>query len=362
MKKIAVFDPYLDVLGGGEKHILSIVKVFEEYGYIVNLLWDDPYILERLKKQLNIEFKNAQVVPHLTASSLIQRLMKTSNYDYFFYVTDGSYFFSLARHNYIFSMYPQASLYRPTWFNRLKWSRFEFIANSPFTKSFIDRWTGKKSQVIYPYIDVSSLEEVQSLKKDQIILTIGRFFKHLHSKRQDIMIKAFKQLQHKHQLFKHFKLYLVGGLKEKDEAYFKELKTLAEDNQNIVFLPNASHDVVSAYYKKALFYWHAAGYGVDERLHPEAVEHLGTAPLEAMAAGCITFCHQSGGPKELITHGQNGFLYHTADELISQTVDIYGEQNKRESVSKNAYKHVKEHFDYEAFKDKIISYFNLTNN
>lgn len=286
--------------------------------------------------------------------------MQTKEYEYFFYVTDGSYFFSLGKRNYIFCMYPQASLYRPTWLNRLKWSRFEFVANSHFTKSFIDWWTGKKSQVIYPYIDVSPLEKVRAFKKDKIILTVGRFFKHLHAKRQDILIKAFKQLQLKDEAFKDFKLYLIGGLKKEDKAYFNELKVLAEENKSIIFLPNAPYDVVSQYYQKALFYWHAAGYGVDERVHPEAVEHLGMAPLEAMAAGCITFCHANGGPKEIITHGENGFLYNTGDELVEQTVRIYGEENKMKLVSYKAREYMKKHFVYEIFHQKIRSYFHLT--
>ena len=33
MKRAALYDPYLDILGGGEKHILSILKVLEDEGY-----------------------------------------------------------------------------------------------------------------------------------------------------------------------------------------------------------------------------------------------------------------------------------------------------------------------------------------
>lgn len=361
MRKIAVYDPYLDVLGGGEKHILSIAQVFEEYEYAIDLLWNDEKILDRLKKQLHIHFKNARVIPSFPNISLVQRVMKTKEYDYFFYVTDGSYFFSLARHNYIFSMYPQKSLYRSTLLNKLKWTQWNFIANSSHTQSYINTWIGKKSTVIYPYLDILPLEKVHTLKKDKIIITVGRFFKHLHSKRQDILIKAFKKLQQNDKVFKDFTLYLIGGLKEEDKGYFNELVSLAGGDTNIIFIPNASHEVVLEYYRKALFYWHAAGYGVEESHHPESVEHLGMTPLEAMANGCIVFCHKSGGPKEIITHGENGFLYNKAEELINQTARIYGEQNNIELVKENTYGYVKKHFGYDAFKKKTVSYFNLTN-
>lgn len=360
MKKIAVYDPYLDVLGGGEKHILSIAQVFEEYGYAIDLLWWDAKILERLEKQLHIAFKNAQVIPSFTSLSFIQKLMKTKEYDYFFYVTDGSYFFSRAKHNYIFSMYPQHSLYNPSFLNKLKWTQWKFIINSSYTQSYVEKWTGKKSEVMYPYLDIIPFEKVQSVKKYKIIITVGRFFRHLHAKRHDILIKAFKQLQQKDNLFKDFTLYLIGGLKEEDENYFRELVNLVGENKNIIFLPNASHETVANYYRKALFYWHATGYGVDELRHSESVEHLGITPLEAMSAGCIVFCHASGGPKEIIKNGQNGFLYNTIEELIEQTSRIYKEQNKMELISRNAYEYVKEHFGYGVFKKKIVSSFRLT--
>lgn len=359
MKKIAVFDPYLDVLGGGEKHILSIAQVFEEYGYTIDLLWDDDKILDRLKKHLHVTFNKARVIPSFIYSSFIQKTMKTKNYDYFFYVTDGSYFFSLARRNYIFSMYPQESLYRRTALNSLKWSRWSVIANSYFTKSFIDKWTGKKSEVIYPYIDILPFDKVQSFKKDKIILTVGRFFKHLHAKRQDIIIKAFKQLQQKYEVFKEFKLYLIGGLKKEDENYFRELVNLAGENKNIIFLPNASYETVANYYRKALFYWHAAGYGVDESQHPESVEHLGMTPLEAMASGCIVFCHASGGTKEMIKNGNNGFVYNTVNELIDNTVLLYKENSLMEAIHYKSYEYVKRNLGYEIFRKKIIKYFDL---
>lgn len=37
---------------------------------------------------------------------------------------------------------------------------------------------------------------------------------------------------------------------------------------------------------------------------------------EAMAAGCLTFAHRAGAVPEQITHGQNGFLFDTGDELV----------------------------------------------
>ena len=40
IKRVALYNPYLDTLGGGEKHILSILDVFAEQGYEINIFWD----------------------------------------------------------------------------------------------------------------------------------------------------------------------------------------------------------------------------------------------------------------------------------------------------------------------------------
>ncbi len=105
-KKVAIYDPYLDTNGGGEKHLLSIAQIFDELGYEINLLWDDTNIKDELLKRFNLTFQNLQIIPNFLKSKLVKKTLKTSEYDYLIYISDGSYFASLAKHNYIFSMVP----------------------------------------------------------------------------------------------------------------------------------------------------------------------------------------------------------------------------------------------------------------
>lgn len=359
MKKIIVYDPYLDTLGGGERHILSIVHVFDQCGYQVDVIWNDSSISTRLKERFNMDFSHLSIIPSFFWQHTVSKLLQTKEYEHLFYVTDGSYFFSGASHNHVFCMYPKKELYKATWINRMKWSNFDFICNSHFTKSFVDKWTGKESSVIYPYIDIRYLHKNLASSKQKIILSVGRFFRHLHTKRQDILIKAFNKLQQNGNLFKDFKLYLIGGLKEEDKKYFNELILLAQGNDNIIFLPNASQTIVFEYYRKALFFWHAAGYDVDEKNSPELVEHLGMAPLEAMASGCIVFCPKKGELSTLVKNGKNGFVYDTLDELVQKTVDTYNVGNTLAEIARQAQFLIKERFSYEDFKKKVITHFHL---
>lgn len=359
-KKVLLYSPYLDILGGGEKHILSILKVFDDEEYDINVAWDDPNIGRKISTRLHIKFSNLTFIPNfLKTHGRLSRLKELLKYDYFFYVTDGSYFFSQAKKNYIFAMYPKKDLYNMKFVNRLKLFNFSVISNSEFTAKYIDRWFGKKPKVIYPFIDEVFLSiSEKKLKKQKIILTVGRFFEHLHSKRQDVLIKSFKKLKQTNKNARNFKLVIAGGLKEKEDEFFlKKLQIMVKERDDISFLINPSFNKLFEIYKKSSIYWHAAGFGVDELTTPEKVEHLGITPLEAMASQCFVFCHDSGGPKRYIRDGETGFLYHSINELVEKTSAIIDRPD--EKIIKKATAMIHENFSYKSFRASVKDYFNI---
>jgi len=345
IKRIALYNPYLDTLGGGEKHILSILEVFAEQGYEISIFWD---------KDLTKEIKDRFSLQSIKRLKWINKedLKKLSSFDYFFYVTDGSYFFSGAKNNFVFCMVPDKKLYNLNLLNRLKLWNYKFISNSPYTTKWLNKW-GLYPVTITPYIEDKLLINKEN-KKEKIILSVGRFFSHLHSKRQDLAIKAFKNLKNKSKEFADYKLILAGGLKKEDQEYFDSLKKLAGNDSSIIFETNISLDKLDKLYKLATFFWHFTGYGVDEEKNPELVEHFGIAPLEAMASGCLTFCYSAGGPKELITDGKNGFLFSNTDELIDKIIKINSNEALKEKVTDNGRQFVKENFSYEVFREKVL--------
>ena len=344
--KVGMYDPFLDTLGGGEKYIFSIMDVLADLEYEINIIWDKD-LSHEIKKRFS--FRCIDTSKFLPLKTL--RTLRT--FDYFFYVTDGSYFFSGAKKNFVYAMIPDKKLYSQGLINKLKLINYQFITHSVFTQKWLDKF-GVKSEVIMPYLDNKLINQnINFEKKEKIILSVGRFFSHLHSKRQDLMIKAFKDLKKKSKEFADYKLILAGGLMKEDQKYFNQLKSLAKNDSSIIFKPNIELSELYKLYELSNYFWHFTGYEVDEEKNPELVEHFGITPLEAMASGCLIFCYSAGGPKELITDGKNGFLFTDTDGLIDKMIMVNSDTNQRKRIINNGKKYVKENFSYEVFKAKI---------
>jgi glycosyltransferase involved in cell wall biosynthesis len=355
IKKVALYDPYLDTLGGGEKHILSILEVFAEQSYEINIFWDKN-LTKEIRNRFSFSFiDKIKWLPNIFKGSFPLQTLKTlRTFDYFFYVTDGSYFFSGAKKNFVYAMIPDKKLYSLNLINRLKLNNYQFITHSVFTQKWLNKF-GIESKVIMPYLDNELInQKIDFSKKEKIILSVGRFFSHLHSKRQDLIIKAFKNLKNKSKKFADYKLVLVGGLKKEDQEYFDNLKKLANNDSTIIFKPNIQLYELYELYELSKYFWHFTGFDVDEEKNPELVEHFGITPLEAMVSGCLTFCYSAGGPKELIIDSKNGFLFSKADELIDKMIKVDSDETLKKEVRNYAINFVKKQFSYEVFKKNVL--------
>jgi glycosyltransferase involved in cell wall biosynthesis len=247
-------------------------------------------------------------------------------------------------------MVPQKSLYNMNFANKIKTMNATFISNSKYTQNLLQSWQ-VNSQVIYPFIGDEFLQNY-SEKKEKQILVVGRFFKQLHAKRQDLAIKWFKTFQKENKL-KDYKLILAGNVKEEDKTYFDELQEMALGDKSITLYPNCSFSELLTLYKKSEIYWHMTGIDIDEKNFPEKVEHLGITPLEAMASGCIVFGYNAGGLKELITDGSNGYLFSNEKELITKFEHIISNPEQKKQIRESAFTFVKEQFNYSVFAKRV---------
>ena len=82
---------------------------------------------------------------------------------------------------------------------------------------------------------------------------------------------------------------------------------------------NASGAVVQRLLGEASIYWHAGGFGENERRHPHRFEHFGITVVEAMAAGAVPVVFAAARTAEIVEHGVNGFHWRTLDELVATT-------------------------------------------
>lgn len=357
MKRAALYNPYLNILGGGERYTLSILQTLEEFGFQPNIFWDRD-ISKEINNKLNIKFDSLSFLPNIfKTKNYIKNSLILQNFDIFIYVTDGSYFFSSAKKNFIYAMVPNKELYKMNVINKIKTLNYKFITHSQFVQKIFKSWD-INTQLLYPYINQDFIDiGNNSLNKDKIILSVGRFFKHLHAKRQDLMIKLFNKLQQNNNQLTKFKLILTGGLLKEDKEYFNFLIKLTQNNKNIIFLPNIHYKQLLDLYKRSMIYWHFTGFGVNELENPELVEHMGITPLEAMAAGIIVFCFNAGGPKEVINNKIDGFIFKNFEELTKNLLSLINNPKQQQNIQKQARLTIKNEFTHKNFKSRVKQIF-----
>lgn len=355
--KIAIYSPYLDTCGGGERYILTIAEYLSGK-HQVDLLFDKhlwslgpKLLLSNLSRILNLKLDKVEPVlaPIGLGSNFLMRLSFLKKYDYFFYITDGSIFFSTAKNSILHFQVPFENIAaRGPWGN-IKLKTFKMaILNSAFTKDIVQKTWPINGKVVYPPVDINSFK---LLKKKNNILSVGRFFNFLHSKKQEILVDVFKKMVQGG--LKEWKLQLAGGTNEAGQQYLQNLKKRAEGFP-IEFYPDVPFEDLKNLYGEASIYWHAAGFGETD---PKKMEHFGITTVEAMAAGVVPVVIDSGGQKEIVNHGQNGFLWSSEEDLIKFTQDLIGKKSILEVLSKNAIERSRS-FDKEKFCkqiDEIIS-------
>src|SRR3989344_6450171 len=183
MKKAAIYNPYLDTLGGGELYTAYFAKALVSAGYTVYLQWGNLSIKDKVSKRFGIDLNNIFVLPDIK---------RGDGFDVCFWVSDGSIPALKARDNFLHFQIPFHGVNGKSLLNKFKLNRVKkIICNSYFTKEFIDKEYGVESIVIYPAV---SVEKFNPKRKENVICSVGRFSKLTQAKRQDIQVKAFIKL------------------------------------------------------------------------------------------------------------------------------------------------------------------------
>lgn len=348
-KKIGLYNPYLDMYGGGERYIFSIAEYLSNDNEVI-LFWKDPNIKEKVKDKFNIDLSKVIIKNDgiFRAKNAIETAKELYLFDAFFYVTDGSVFFSPAKKNFLII---QSPLHTPTKTiqNQLKLLKWDVLVYSNFMEEIVQKKLGKKANVLAPPIEERVISEG---KKEDIILSVGRFFTRPHNKKQDILIEEFKK--NKDTVYKGCALILAGGLTEDSgKEHLKDLQKSAE-NTNVSFKVNVSYKELIELYNKSKVYWHAAGFGEDLEVNPEKAEHFGMTTVEAMEYGCIPIVFAAGGQKEIVQDGVDGYLWKTKEELSEKTNIVLTNEGKRKELVTNAKEKAKKYFKV-TFYEKLTT-------
>jgi glycosyltransferase involved in cell wall biosynthesis len=189
----------------------------------------------------------------------------------------------------------------------------EVTANSQYTREWVEKLWGRRASVVYSACD--HVEAPLDDAKEKIILNIGRFDVY---KRQDIQLDVYKGLRELHD--SGWQLHFVGSTSGQAETRGYTARLLKEAGGHPVFFHfDADLQTLRGLCRRASVYWHATGYGLPADEHPDKQEHFGMATVEAMSAGAVPVVINSGGQREIVRHGVNGFLWDDLRGLADNT-------------------------------------------
>lgn len=391
-KKVGIYDPYLDTLGGGERYCLTVAEILSKNGFDVDLFWSgDQNLLTKAQERFDLKLNDIKIVPDIfqlapqkleliedqkelnkiistkqkqsnpfnKISLFFKKIKITQQYDLFFYLSDGSIPFLFSKKNFLHFQVPllESISFKEKIINEIKF-RFisDIIVNSKFTQKVVEKNFNKSTNILYPPVDINKFSS--SSKKENIIVSVGRFDNVLNAKKQDILIDAFSKVV-KNNPDKNWKLVLAGGSLEdpNKNSYLNYLKTKAQ-NLPIEFMVNISFDDLKNLYSKSKIYWHAAGFGVNENINPEKTEHFGMTVVEAMSSGLVPVIINKGGLPETIQNNFNGFLWDSLDELAAKTQLLINSSEMTEEMSKKSVE-LSQKFSKENFEKQFLSLINL---
>ncbi len=338
--KAAIYNPYLDTLGGGERYTMAFASVLTNANFQVDVCWKDKEIIEQLKNRFGIQLKNISIVDDIKLGD---------GYDLCFWVSDGSIPLLHARKNILHFQIPFTGVDGRSLFNKMKLMRIEkVVCNSLFTKKVVDEEYdfASKSVVINPPVDT---KKFKAKRKENIIVYVGRFSDLVQNKRQDILIDAFETFSKS--INNNWQLVLMGGIEvgTRDELMVNLRAKAANLNVKIIESPSFNQiiDIVG----RARFFWSASGYGVDEGAEPVKVEHFGITTAEAMSAGVVPLVYDAGGQKSIVEDGVSGFVWARVEELVSITEKVIS-QGLIVKIAKEAQKRA-ERYSYANFERNV---------
>jgi len=215
--KAAIYNPYWDTLGGGERYTASFVRLLLDKGWNVDI-FSNNNMSEDIRRRFGLDIKSANFIPFPKNYQ-----QTTYQYSLVFWLSDGSLPVSFARRTVVHFQFPFKDVGGRTPLSFLKSRFYTFVVNSRFTKTFIDSEYRVKSRVIYPPIHSAG---IGSGFKTNTILYVGRFSSLTQSKGHDVLIRSFRNL---HYRIPGWKLILAGGTKVgTDKVELSALRDMAD--------------------------------------------------------------------------------------------------------------------------------------
>lgn len=200
------------------------------------------------------------------------------------------------------------------------------ISNSEETKKRVSKFYHRDSDVIYPPVTLATHRDK---KVGEYYITVSRLARAKHI---DVLIQAANTLGKQ--------LIVVGG--GRDESYLRSIA-----GPTVQFVGNVIESKLYELYEGAAAF-----------LFASQDEEFGIAPVEAMSHGVPVIAYASGGLKETVKDGKNGFLYNeltaTSAAMAIERYEGLSDHEKSE-MSKHARKG-SEQYGEEEFIKQVRNY------
>ncbi len=223
------------------------------------------------------------------------------------------------------------------------------MANSAFTRGWIDTLWKTDAEVLFPPIQVQRLHPAPA--REKAVITVGRFFGPGlgHAKRQKEMVEFFAAASRAGRL-PGWRMYVVGGMEDSQRGYVDAVRA-AGAGAPVEVVTNAPRTQVEQLLSTSSVFWSATGYGEDENRSPWSSEHFGMTTVEAMAGGCVPVVIDRAGQKEIVREGVDGYRWSTPDQLVARTVEVAGDEALRARLAASATERAQQ-FSEVAFADR----------
>lgn len=208
-------------------------------------------------------------------------------------------------------------------------------ANSEFTNYWVTKLWGRSSKIVYSVCDGIGAPK----HKNKMILSVGRFSARnpdINHKRHDVLIDTF--LKMKELKSEGWQLHLAGSLNLDDRQAVEYAVSLeaAAAGAPVQFHYNTELNTLRELYSQSAIYWHATGFGTASDLSPHTQEHFGITIVEAMSAGAIPIVINSGGLRETVQNGVNGYLWDNLDDLAKTTNQLAKNKDLQQNMATHA--------------------------
>ncbi|MCL2358887.1 glycosyltransferase [Candidatus Bathycorpusculum sp.] len=356
MAKFLVVHPNLDIYGGGERVCHHVLKALVTHDQQVELLAFDfdeaqyqKIIGESLPQGISVHTLGRRDIveakPPLSMYKRRQKIVKllksykaNANYDYTFSTQTLSAFetelFKKEKKNIAYIHFPEIPDYYAHYktIKKMYWWLYKtqlerhinqlglVFCNSNYTKGAIEKYWGKlgiaKPVVAYPPVEKLFWSEKSLSQRVNRVVYTARF---VPLKRHEILKQLATELP-------QLQFVSIGLLRDTEQAWFEAFSK--DLPANYTLKPNLPEKEVIATLQNSTIYCHLM-----------EGEHFGIAPMEALASGCITLVHDSGGSGEFIP---SKYHWSTIEDLrekigrLSGLQDNFGFFDKQiEALQKN---------------------------